>query len=431
MSHSDHKELRPLGEFWLADNPLEKLHGYLDLSEEYPCLRLIGGFGIGRLLLDDVVIHGCFRLHKPTKVTLFNCFGSTVSHSSLTQSGQYQSQLAETTATSTLAVFGGYFDNYSDFNGIGIEFRLPHVASWFHHDCFETNTDFETRTVTIQYSYYEEHPFQLSDELSLELIYSGSIIAGGWGMENLQLERPLRLFLKARKLSNYEELRTQAHWYRCLFSWLMDKPLPLHELCFVRSNTDSEPGYQRHPVIENSRPIEVGEYSFSDCLLEYPHIKNFFPTLLMGWSRLIDEQSDSLASFFGVFLNPTIGDEHEFLAVAAACEQLNFRTEGKQSDMKVWLSALAKRWQHIAEPIADELIDQITNTRHYYAHRTHKRSQKAARGFLLIRYTYFLQALYSLELLCLLGMPINEIDALVSSNYKLREKLNRLCFPGS
>jgi|GEM_PF-6223997 hypothetical protein len=99
--------------------------------------------------------------------------------------------------------------------------------------------------------------------------------------------------------------------------------------------------------------------------------------------------------------------------------------------MKVWLGAIVQQWQHVMEPVDNQLIDQIKNTRHYYTHRTHKRSQDAARGFLLIQHTYFLQALYSLELLRLLRMPSEQITALVANNYNLRGKLNRRCFPGA
>ena len=425
MDSGDNNELRPLGEFWLADNPEEKLQGYLELSEKYPRLRLIGGFGYGHIPLNDVVIHGRFRLRHPSEVTLFNCFGSTTMHVSETQ----QRELAETTATSTLAIFGGHFQSYYDLDGVGIDFRLPHVASWFHHDCFETDTDFKNRTVTIRYSYYEEHPFRLSDDLSLELVYGGSIIAGGWGMEKLQLERPLRIRLKVCKLTSYEELRMQAHWYRCFFSWVMDHPLPLRELCLLRLPVNDEPGFHRYPVVGSSRVIEEGKFSFSDCLLEYSDIEATFPSLIEGWSKLVEEQSDSLESFFGAFLNPSLDDEHDFLAVAAACEQLKFKIDKKQVDMKVWLGALIQQWQHVMETVDNQLIDQITNTRHYYAHRTHKRSQDAVRGFLLVRLTYFLQALYSLELLRLLGMTSEKITALVANNYNLRGKLNRRCFP--
>lgn len=420
------KELHVAGRFWLADNASNTLGGYIEFAEDGPRIRLVGGFG-ERMILEDVIIHGLLTGQSSQEVTLFNCFGSSTWTST---NAEYQA--SETSITSTLAVFGDYFNSYDKLVGIGIEFRLPHVATWFHHDCFNTEFDFETRKATVTYSAYEEREFQAADGVMLTLVYKGVFYAGGWGIEELKIHRPLWLRISTRSPVGYDELRSLASWYQRLFSWLLDRKLPFSEFALMRQSEEVQTPYNIHRVIESRTPeIADGErFSFTDCLLEYPKIQEHFPALLSNWHRLTYEHRDSLEGFFGMLVHPEIGVEHQFLSVCAACEELLHKSSGQEFKFRKVLQELCERWHDCMDsPPSNELIEQLVNARHYFAHRTYKRSKKAARGFLLWRYTYFLRALYSLELLQLLGMPRKEISNLVAYNYSLREKLNRRYFP--
>lgn len=82
-------------------------------------------------------------------------------------------------------------------------------------------------------------------------------------------------------------------------------------------------------------------------------------------------------------------------------------------------------------PIAatESVIDQIVASRDYYSHRIQTKRAESAHGFLLKRYAYFLRALYTLELLVLLGLHPAEVLGLVGGNYELNESLNLRAFP--
>lgn len=420
-------QLHVTGKFWLADNSSDALGGYIEYAGDGPRIRLIGGFQ-GRIPLDDVIIHGKLTGQSPREVTLFNCFGG----SSVTIVDGEREAL-ETTLTSTLAVFGAHFRTYDDLTGIGIEFRLPHVASWFHQDCFNTDFNFETQKATITYTAYEEHPFQMEDNSTLTLVYKGGFVVGGWGMETLEIRRPLWLRISGSNALGYEELRTLAAWYRRLFCWMLDRPLPFIEFCLLRGSKEATIPFEYHRVVEGGiiDVREKGHFSFSDCLLEYPRMKAHFPTFVSSWYKLVQEQRDSLESFFGTLTRPSTGGENEFLSLCSACEQLLFKSSGREIKLGECIQTICESWKECFEfPPSGDLIGQIVNTRHYYAHRTHLRSERAARGFLLWRYIYFLQAIYSLELLRLLGIPREEIVDLIAYNYNLRGKLNRRFFPG-
>lgn len=418
---------RPVaGKFWLADNASDKLGGYLEFGKDGPRIRLVGGFE-NRMMLDDVIIHGHLPGQASQEVTLFNCFGS-----STWVSTKQERETSETIISSTLAVFGAYFYSYDELTGIGIEFRLPHIASWFHQDCFKTEFDFDARMASITYTAYEEHEFTVVDGVMFTLVYKGTFYGGGWGIETLNIQRPLWLRISTQSPVGYEDLRSLASWYRRFFSWLLDRKLPLLEFALLRESKEENIPYTVQRVVESGtlETAENEEFSFTNCLLEYPMIQENFPTLLANWHSLANEQQDSLEGFFGMLVHPEIGVEHQFLSVCAACEELLHKSSGQEVEFRKVIQEFCARWSDCIDSVpSSELIEQLVNARHYYAHRTHKRSKKAARGFLLWRYTYFLRALYSLEVLQLLGMPRQEIRELVAYNYDLREKLNRRYFP--
>jgi hypothetical protein len=377
------------GKFWLADNASDKLGGYIEFAEDGPQLRLVGGFQ-ERMFLDDVIIHGHLTGQPSQEVTLFNCFGG-----STWVSTSNEREISETRISSTFAVFG-------------------------------------MKKATITYTAYEEHEFHVADGVTFTLVYKGVFYGGGWGVETLNIQRPLWLRISTHSHVGYEELRALASWYQRFFSWLLDRKLPFSEFAFLRKSELDHIPYDIHRVVESGTVVADGteEFSFSDCLLEYPRIQEHFPMLLSNWHTLAYEQRDSLEGFFGMLVHPEIGVEHQFLSVCAACEELLHKTSGQECEFRKVIQEICERWHDCMDSNpSDELIEQLVNTRHYYAHRTYKRSKKAARGFLLWRYTYFLRALYSLELLQRLGMPRQEISELLTYNFNLREKLNRRYFP--
>ncbi len=413
-----------IGRFWLGRDPSRFCDGVLDLATDYPTLSLVGGHHEWTYFLCDEVFFGRLASHRPEVVTLLNVYGGVT---------QQNGVPVETKATATLAVFGGHFQSLDDLTGLGIEFRLPPVAKWLHETCFEHDFDRETHVATIKYRAYAETEYPISSEFRLVLAYTGSMLVGGWGSEQLEISRPLRIQLVSQQERPFEQLRMIAWRFSWLFSWLMNCPLRMSDIHLLRSEPEKQGWSQRITVIEgrSKNRGHQSEFDWDDCLLRFPDNSDLFPQLVAGWNKLCLERLDSLESYFSSFMDEAIAPENEFLAVVAACEELHAGRKGTKQSLANILGALCESWDDvITKPVSDVLINKIIGTRHYFAHRTARRSKEAARDFLLLRYTHFLRALYSLELLRLLDVPRERIVRTVASRHAIRSRLSREYFPG-
>ncbi len=82
-------------------------------------------------------------------------------------------------------------------------------------------------------------------------------------------------------------------------------------------------------------------------------------------------------------------------------------------------------------PPSDEVLVEIKNSCDYYAHAAGDLRTKAARDWLLLRYSHFLATIFHLEVLILLGYSDDEIYVIARDRYWMRESLALRMFPAS
>lgn len=423
--HEAELDLRPFGQFWLAASPKERYAGYLDMTGESPRVRVLGGFAKHtEYVLQDCVILGDLQLSRHRKVTLFNCFLDTISNA---DGGR------DTYAVSTCAVFGAHFNSWNEVCIIAVGFRLPTLASWFHADCFSFAHDHARNVASVEYSIRDGKTYTIDDATSLSLEYTGNIHVGGWGREEVLLERPLGLVLRKTEAFHYDDLHELAHWFRCFFSLLLDRTLDMQSI-WVEVPGGDAPGDIVVLQVRHSHerlPAPMKRFSFDDPLVRHDQINGEIDHMLQRWPLLVNDHRDSLARFFSGMFNPTTGIIEEFLTVIAACEELD-RVAYGEAELFAQLRRLCKSIPGlVAEHASDEVLKQIKDSRHYYAHALGKKSGNAARDFLLIRYTLFLKRLYAAHLFRLMGIPAERIVEIVMQRYEWREALSLKAFPNA
>jgi hypothetical protein len=418
------RELRSVaGTFWLAGDVKRKRDGFLDLEARFPTLRLVGGYG-GSGAFGDVVFHGRLATHRPREVTLFNCFGTTTS---------VGAREAETHIESTLAAIGGHFMNVEALIGVGIEFRLGKIASWFHRKAFDFEGPDQHGWATVRYKTHEEVAFPITQELSLTAVYQAPFFVGGWGSEQVNIARTLRLRLSGAART-YKEWRDTSKQCRDLFALLINDDLDITEIEVLEKPTARDATRKKRlAVIESSTQAleDRRDDPRPEYLLSYINLEARFPKLVSDWFRMYETHGDSMESFFAGFGKRSQPPTWAFLSSITAIEEMHRGSTGyKNTKLRRRIVELVERWKQLIQaPPDDKVLDQIVASRDYYSHRNQAGRAQSAHGFLLLRYTYFLRALYTLELFAALDFHPVEVLQLVEANYELRESVNLRAFP--
>ena len=96
---------------------------------------------------------------------------------------------------------------------------------------------------------------------------------------------------------------------------------------------------------------------------------------------------------------------------------------------------LGKRIKKIIEPfkaqigngkVRSKLIRNIVNTRNYLTHYSENLELEAVKGVNLWELCQKMEAIFQLHLLSQLGFSSTEISNILSSNYKLEQKINEI-----
>jgi hypothetical protein len=172
--------------------------------------------------------------------------------------------------------------------------------------------------------------------------------------------------------------------------------------------------------------------SYDDQFIRRDDVSNRLDDMLKAWGRLCNDAPDVLARYFAAFYRDGEDPILHFLWNAVAMEELHKVASKKRKGVSFLdrLKQTVQKWNGAMEsPVPDPVLEQIKDTRHYYAHGAGDLREAASKDWVLLRQAYFLEALATLEMLERLGFSVAEVVGVARKRYWDRENLGLKRFP--
>ncbi|WP_157499612.1 HEPN domain-containing protein [Lysobacter sp. Root983] len=403
-----------LGRFWLPTHGEDTaVSGVLDFDDAGATVRLEGALTPTGLLANAIVFAKLQGSHE--KATLFNCFASARKKGDGT--------VVSSKIESTRIALGSL---RKDLGGRGVQFRLLGSPTWFHEQCFDADIGDQSEAV-VRFKAFESTRYPLPDELTLERFYSAAMPFGNWGSEQFHVNRPMGFRIVSSKRLDFDRLWAAMYRLRRFLEFLSQQHLP-HTQLMVFDEADVERGVPDIEVRHSSlHAVKPKKFEWDDQLVRFDYIKDRFSTLLVRWFEAHQAYPEAFDRYFAAFDRDRKDVILHFLWNIAALEELHklrtTRVNKKEFSLLERLQDIRTRWfaAFNAKP-ADDVLRQIKDSRHYYAHAAGDLRDKAAKDWTLLRYGDFIAALSNLEILALLGL--SDEDAIrLANNYWMSETL--------
>lgn len=403
-----------MGRFWLPSQGEDTaVSGVLDFDDAGATVRLEGALTPTGLLANAIVFAKLQDRHE--KATLFNCFASA----RMKGDGTVVSSKIE----STRIALGSL---RKDLGGRGVQFRLPGSSTWFHEQCFDADIGDQSDAV-VRFKAFESTRYPLPDDLTLERFYSATVPFGNWGSEQFHVNRPMGFRIVSPTRLDFDRLWEMMYRLRRFLEFLSQQHLP-HTHLMVFDEADIERGMPdievRHSSLHAVKPKKV---EWDDQLVRFDDIQDRFPTLLVRWFEAHRAYPEAFDRYFAAFDRDRKDVILHFLWNVAALEELHklrtTRVTKKEFSLLERLQDIRTRWSTAFKVTpSDEVLKQIKDSRHYYAHAAGDLRDKAAKDWILLRYGDFVAALSNLEILALLGLSDEDAICLANS-YWMSETL--------
>lgn len=288
---------------------------------------------------------------------------------------------------------------------------------------------------------------------------------GGRVKREAKITQEARLVIVPETLATFEDLRQQLGRLVNFLSFATDQTLDVDALyAYSPSATlgapDGEKPISMQVYYESGARARRAEVDRHSMLFSYPDVSDRLQVLLADWLANYEALSPAFNLYFAVRAGRHAFLESHFLSIAQGLETLHDRTGNETVESpeefakrvsailatcpllhREWLNeqlayanklTLRKRMQRLLSPFSNHfgsaqerkrLIDKMVDTRNYLTHYDPALAARAAHGSNLLPLISKLEALFQLHLLRLTGIEQARIDALVTSNRKLRWRL--------
>ncbi|MFC4727629.1 hypothetical protein [Coralloluteibacterium thermophilus] len=406
-----------IGKFWLPHKGEDSAaYGMMVLHKNGATVHLHDALTQGHLE-DSVVFAELKGPHR--RATLLNCYDSWIKDSN--------GEVIKYTINSTLTALGCTTEIIETDT---LTFRIPGSERWLNDNCFHVMR--EDLDVAVRFKPIEHYKGQLTPVLMMTRTYAATISSGTSGIEVYSVERRMHYELRSRSklllgrcwtliwsLQKFFEFVTQSH--------LSYENVEIH-------HDDLAAGHKSRVLIHNATTQRNRNEPNPINFLVHAHEIDVQTEELIGrWVRLIDANPAPFEHYFHAFDRAREDRVLHFVWNVAALEELHkMRYRREKRDLLYRLREMVQRWKGaFDQPPDDQVLQHIKDSRHYHAHAASDLREKAAKGWLLLRYGDFLMALSSLELLSHLGFEQNAAITLTRHSQWMREALNLTTHPGS
>lgn len=449
------------GYFWLPENIENKIPGSLSILDGGKIeLEIIGSFNDSIQSLND---KNEFKrivgvIENDGLVTLENCFYKTRSHSF---GGISKSFICVNKLLSGVA-----YDKDEEIKFNTFSFGAEGLDEWIDISGINVEYEKDWKSATINYSTQKEITYELDNEIKLHVTF-------GYTLPSLPVTREAKItqktYLKLTSDTELELHKFTSYAYKLinLISFAVDDTVTMDNVTATSESLTHETNNgESHPI-----PIKIYYPSlpFSETVLKvnthtmlftFRNIMDRADKIIKNWVSAYDTIEPSLNLYFSVKTGNHKYLEGKFLALAQALETYHRRVSNETlMDTKIfrsmvartlcsspksdraWLKGrlihgnelhLGKRIKMIIEPYKEhigtskergKLIRNIVNTRNYLTHYSENLKSKAVTGIDLWPICQKMEAIFQLHLLDKLGFTSDEINIILSNNYKLNQKI--------
>lgn len=373
--------------------------------------------------LDDSIVLAKLKGHHG-HATLFNCYGSWTRDS--------DGSIVKARVSSTLVALGCARE---EIGGEALAFRIPGSERWLDDECFQVSHG-EGGDVSISLKAWERHQIPLSPDLMIDRTYTAAISSETSGVESYSIERKMRYEIRSNSWLTLDEHWSLLWALQRFFEFVTQSRLSYGNIKIYDHEADraDDSGASIHyvrPASEASKTLNR-----SDFLIHAHEVREQVNDLICGWMRLIKMDPAPFYQYFHAFDRRRQDRVLHFVWNVAAVEELHKmrygRRDGKRKVyLKDRLMEMVRRWKDaFNQPPQDAVLQHIADSRHYHAHAAGDLRDRAAKGWLLLRYGDFLMALSNLELLSLIGLEQHKVISLIRHNLWMREALDLTTYPG-
>lgn len=458
------EEYKKSGYFWLPDNEGKKIPGTLTILDGGEIeLEVVGLFddSIKALNGEDDLSRIIGHVEKDGLVTLENCFYRKKNYSfgGISKSLIHVNQVLSGVAYDKNEV--------ATFNTLS--FSVEGLNEWLGISGIHVSYGEDYRTATISYTPQKEIIYKLNNDFDLHIFF-GYALPGFPNTTEAKITQKAYFKLTSEAAKELPEFINTLHQITYLLCFAVDATVTISDVSATSNEivTEVSEGKTRpvniliyYPSLPFSQ--ETPKIDLHRMLFVFGNIRSNAEVLINNWLNAYSVIRPSLGLYFSAVTGTHKYLDGKFLALAQALETYHRRTSsetlmenGKFRKLlasliclcpkthRRWLRGrlrhgneinLGQRVKKIIEPFKsyvgnsverNKLIRGIVNTRNYLTHYSEELEKESVKGADLWVLCQKMEAIFQLHLLQQLGFSESEIKGILTNNYKLKQKLNKI-----
>lgn len=447
------------GFFWLPSDSENKLPGTLSVLDGGKIELEVLGFFKGHQPLNDASpIHRIVGIiEKDGYVTLDDCF---YTNSTMTFGGISKARIFVRRALVRIG-----YDDQEPVVLNEFRFSVEGLDDWFGLSGIQTTDDFANKTATITYIPQDEITFDLDNGLQLAFGLSWTF-PGSHRVTEAKITQKAYMRLRASEPRPLDEFTSTARLLTNFLCFATDETVAINSVTGRMANPPSKEGeeaerldmgivYQSLPFSEKPPKAE-----WHRMLFRFPQVRDSAHAMINKWLAAYETFQPALDLYFSARTGAHRFIDSRFLALAQAVETLHRRTSNEtfleqdaydalaativglcSDEYKEWLRSklaygneisLAQRLKRTIEPFKDrlgssedrkKLVRSIVDTRNYLTHYDETLRDRVADGADLYHLCEKLEGILQLRFFMEIGFSPTQIDNVMSTNERLRSKL--------
>lgn len=458
------EEYKKTGYFWLPGEEENRIPGILTINDGGKIdLEVVGLFdeSIEALNGNDDLSRLIGHIEEDGLVTLDNCF---YTKKNITFGGISKSKVLVNRVLS-----GAAWEKDEGVTFNTLSFSVDCLDEWVGISGIAVDSDWKSKTATINYNPPENISFPLNNGMNLEICFAYTL-PGFPNLTEAKISQRVYFKLKSENLLDLSSFTEVAFKLTNLMCFAMDETVSMKNLKATTSEIQRDGGdgktypvpitvyYQSNPYTE-----KVPNKSWHDMLFNFGSIKDSAEHIFNNWLNAYEYLSPALGLYFSTKTGAQKYLDGKFLALVQGLETYHRRTsdetlmekevfedlvekvyDGCPDDHIDWLKGrlmhgneinLGKRIKKIIEPFKDKLgtgkerkklLRQIVDTRNYLTHYSESLKDSSAQGRGLWLLCMKIEVIFNLHFLKVVGFTDEEINMVVDNCHPLKRKIEQI-----
>lgn len=458
------EEYKKSGYFWLPGSEDKKIPGTLTISDGGDIeLEVVGLFdeSIKGLNGEDNLNRIIGHVEKDGLVTLDNCF--------YRQKNFAFGGIAKSLIHVNQALSGVAYEKDEKVAFHTISFSVEGLNEWVGISGISVAYGDDYRTATISYTPQNEIIYNLINDFKLHIFF-GYTLPGLPATTEAKITHKTYLKLSSEKARELPEFIYALHQITYLLCFAVDATVAIsdvsatsNEIMVKIAEDKSRPAnikifYPSLPFSKEHPKIDVHQ-----MLFKFVHIRENAEEIFNNWLNAYSVIRPAIGLYFSAVTGSHKYLDGKFLALAQGLETYHRRTSLETlmersefrsmmakllwmcpKENRNWLRGrlrhgneinLGQRIKKIIEPYKSyigngkqrsKIIRAVVNTRNYLTHYSEELEGESVKGANLWVLCQKMEAIFQLHLLQQLGFTVSEIQATLTSNYKLQQKFSEI-----